>query len=67
VDRRIFCQVYQAEGALYASGAGKGRSSGATPEGALDSRTDWDAPDLKAVRLGRMHLMFFASQKHFET
>jgi hypothetical protein len=30
---------------------------------ALGSLTDWDAPDLKAVRLGRMHLMFFASQK----
>jgi hypothetical protein len=34
---------------------------------ALGSLTDWDAPDLKAVRLGTMHLMFFASQKHFET
>src|SRR5712664_2028655 len=30
VDRSIFCQVYQAEGALYASRAGKGRSPGGT-------------------------------------
>jgi hypothetical protein len=67
VDRRILCQVHQAEGARYASGAAKGRSSGGTPEGALDSRTCWDAPDLKAVGLGRMHLMFFASQKYLET
>ena len=34
---------------------------------ALGSLTDRDAPDLKAVRLGRMHLMFFASQKYLET
>src|SRR6266446_2353777 len=30
VDCSIFCQVYQAEGALYASRAGKGRSPGGT-------------------------------------
>jgi hypothetical protein len=34
---------------------------------ALGSLTDWAAPDLEAVRLGRMHLMFFASQKYLET
>src|SRR5258708_6068877 len=33
VDRSKFCQAYQAEGAVYASGAGKGRSSGRTPSG----------------------------------
>src|ERR1700730_8467873 len=33
VDRRIFCQVYQAGAALYGSAAGKGGSSGATPGG----------------------------------
>jgi len=25
------------------------------------------APDVKLVRLGRMHLMFFASQKYIDT
>jgi len=34
---------------------------------ALGSLPDWDAPDLKAVRPGRMQLTFFASQKYFET
>ena len=31
VDRSKFCQAYQAEGGMYASGAGKGRSAGRTP------------------------------------
>jgi len=46
------------KGAFLRSNAGRAR---------LGSLTDWDAPDLKAVRLGRMHLMFFASQKYLET
>src|ERR1700726_561052 len=67
VDRRIFCQVYQAGAALYGPAAGKGRPQEQRRKAALGSLTDRDGPDLKAVRLGRMHLMFFASQKYLET
>src|SRR6476661_7045723 len=33
VELAIFCQIYQAEGVLYASRAGKGRSPGGTRKG----------------------------------